>query len=59
MRRRLTSVMSLRCSSKGEKSYSTGTGSISADVFYYDVIQDKYSPYGKNWVCSVGYSFNL
>lgn len=36
----------------------TGTGSISV-MFYYDVIQDKYSPYGKNWVCSVGYSFNL
>lgn len=36
----------------------TGTGSISM-MFYYDVIQDKYSPYGKNWVCSVGYSFNL
>lgn len=36
----------------------TGTGSISV-MFYYDVIQDKYSPYGKNWVCSVGYSFNI
>ena len=36
----------------------TGTGSISV-MFYYDVIQDEYSPYGKNWVCSVGYSFNL
>ena len=36
----------------------TGTGSISV-MFYYDVIQDQYSPYGKNWVCSVGYSFNL
>lgn len=36
----------------------TGTGSISV-MFYYDVIQDECSPYGKNWVCSVGYSFNL
>ena len=36
----------------------TGTGSISV-MFYYDVIQNEYSPYGKNWVCSVGYSFNL
>lgn len=36
----------------------TGAGSVSV-MFYYDVIQDKYSPYGKNWVCSVGYSFNM
>ena len=36
----------------------TGTGSVSV-MFYYDVIQDQYSPYGKIWVCSVGYSFNI
>lgn len=38
--------------------FPTGAGSVSV-MFYYDVIQDKYSPYGKNWVCSVGYSFNI
>ena len=36
----------------------TGAGSVSV-MFYYDIIQDKYSPYGKNWVCSVGYSFTI
>lgn len=36
----------------------TGMGSLSV-MFYYDVIQDKYSPYGKNWICSVGYSFSI
>lgn len=38
--------------------FPTGTGFVSV-MFYYDVIQDKYSPYRKNWVCSVGYSFNI